>query len=554
MKNLFFKRPVITFLIIYCVYLIAANAAGVFKPSKQSFLYYFAGKNKRAAIEGKIISRPEITKYGKRFILKSSKTDSFPVSEKILVNMPAGYEASYGDIVVLEGLLKIPQKPAFPLVFDYRNYLAREEIYTILDAEHFEYIASKPNPVKKFALALQRDIINKTDAYFKKPYSGILKPIIIGDKSALDNDIKTAFSDAGVIHVLVVSGLHVGFIGAIFLALFKLSGLSLKKASLLAIPFVFLYALATGANPPAIRAAIMFSCILISLSLDREPLIYNSIALSAVLILLFQPQQLFTASFQMSYAATIGIICFYRGILSVFGNVKNKILKFFCEVLSVTVSAQILLIPVCMYYFGKVSVISFAANIIIVPLISVVLAGAMLFYFLTFVFPFGAFIVSAAVSAVLHFIIYSVLFLGKLKYASVPAAKPEIIQICFFAAVLFASSFYKDKKRFVITAALLAANLLYIAVPRYLGRNTIFTEIYEGNNAAVLHMRHKKEHWFEIYGSSKYYDGYFINSFGQFLDFSQIKKARVNAAGFDENRLKNDLKGRDISISFRQNS
>ncbi|MCL2390279.1 MAG: ComEC family competence protein [Endomicrobia bacterium] len=551
MKNLFFKRPIISFLIIYCVYIIIANAAGVFKPERQSTLYYFANKNKPVTIEGKIISRPGITKSGKKFILKSSTIETLPASERILVNMPQGYEASYGDIVSLEGNLKIPQKPVFPLVFDYQSYLAREEIYTILNVTSFEYITSKPNPVKKTALALQQDIINKIDAYFKKPNSDILKPIIIGDKTALDNDIKTAFSDAGVIHVLVVSGLHVGFIGAVFLALFKLCGLPLKKASLLAIPFVFLYALATGANPPAMRAAIMFSCALISLSLDREPLIFNAIALSAVLILLFQPQQLFTASFQMSYAATTGIICFYRPVLRVFGKVKNKILKFFCEVLSITISAQILLIPVIMYYFGKVSIISFIANLIVVPLISVILFSGMIFYFMTFIFSYGAVIFSAAISAVSYFIISSALFFGKLKYASAIVPKPALFQLFLFFVFLFAAGFYKGKKRFIAMSVLLFVNLCYIAVPRYSERKTIFTQIYEGNNVTVLHIRHRKDNWFEIYNSSKYYDRNFINSFKQFLAFSGIKKARITAAGFDEDKIKNDLKDRDITISFR---
>ncbi|MCL2485942.1 MAG: ComEC/Rec2 family competence protein, partial [Endomicrobia bacterium] len=390
--------------------------------------------------------------------------------------------------------------------------------------------------------------------YFKEPYSGILKPIIIGDKTTLDPDIKNAFSDAGVVHVLIVSGLHVGFIGAMILGLFKLCGLPLKKAALLTIPFIFLYAVATGANPPAIRAAITFSCVLVSLSLNRESLVYNAMALSAVLILLFQPQQLFTASFQMSYGATLGIICFYRGVFSIFGNIKNRILKFFCEVFSVTVSAQIPLIPICMYYFGKVSIISFVANLVVVPLISIILFSGMIFYFMTFISSFGALIISYVISALLYFMISAAVFFGTLKYASFFVAKPSITKLFFFFAFIFAACYYKGKKRFIITAVLLFAYLCYLFIPQFLERNTISSQTYEGNNITVLHMKYRKENLFEIYNNSKYYDRSFINSFKQFLDFSGIKKAGVTAIGFDKNRIENDLKDKDITISFRQNN
>jgi competence protein ComEC len=101
-----------------------------------------------------------------------------------------------------------------------------------------------------------------------------------------------------------------------------------KKASLLSIPAIFFYALMTGANPPALRSAIMLSCIFIALALNREPLIFNPLALSALCILVFEPQQMFTASFQMSYGATIGIVCFYKDVYGIFRNVKNYILCF----------------------------------------------------------------------------------------------------------------------------------------------------------------------------------------------------------------------------------
>ena len=286
-KKLILKRPVISAFIFYAFILVILDYAGFFAPGKQSTLYYFAGTPKTVHIEGKVISEPEAAKNGKRFILKAKKINGFDLRENVLVNSPEGYKISYGDIVELEGTLKKPPHAELPLIFDYAQYLARNKIYSVLDVSYFEYVESRPNPVRKAAYALQRDVVKKLDAYFKKSYADILKPIIIGDESALTKEIRNDFTNAGVMHILVVSGFNVGIIGAVFLFVFKLFGIPLNKASLLCIPAVFMYAFASGGNPPVMRSAIMFSSIFIALALDREPLIYNSIALSALIILIF---------------------------------------------------------------------------------------------------------------------------------------------------------------------------------------------------------------------------------------------------------------------------
>jgi competence protein ComEC len=459
------KRPVITVFIAYAFTLILLDAFGYFSYEKQSYLYKLIDNNDTVSVEGRILSVPQLVKNSKRFVMKTSTVNGIAVSEKIIVNSHSGYSVSYGDIINVEGKLKKPFSSAFPLLFDYQKYLARSEIYVVLDISSFEYIDSKPSIVKKFALAFRQDIIEKFDDYFKKPYSDVLKSLIIGDKSTLSWDIKNSFSDSGIMHILVVSGLHVGFISIIVLFILKLTGLSLKKVLLLSIPFIFFYCFVTGANPPALRSAIMFSCVMFSLSLNREPLIYNSLALSALIILIFQPQQLFTASFQMSYGATIGIVCFYKNVLVLFRNVKGKILRFFCRVLSVTISAQLILIPVCMYYFGKISIISFVTNIIVTPLTGIILYLGIIFYILTFIFQYAAALCSFLLSLLLKFILSVTIFLGNIKFAVVLIPKPSVIQLLLFFLFLFCIRYFKNKKRFIFSGIILSSSFLYFIFP-----------------------------------------------------------------------------------------
>ncbi|MCL1971658.1 MAG: ComEC family competence protein [Endomicrobia bacterium] len=547
MKNfIILKRPAITIFLFYAAFLIFINAIGIFSPQKQSFLYHFTQYNKPVSIEGRVISSPEKIRDSQRFILKADKINDFKVNEKILVNSPPGYKIAYGDIINIEGKISKPKRADFSLVFDYSRYLARLGIYTVFNVYSFEYIESKPNPVKKFALAFRHDIIKKIAHYFKKAYADILKSVIIGDKTSLDYQTKGNFVDSGLMHILIVSGLHVGFVAGMILIIFKFCGLSLRKASLLSIPFVFLYALATGANPPALRAAIMFSSVLIALALDREPLVYNSFALSALLILIFQPQQLFTASFQMSYAATIGIVYFYRHVFGMFQNIKNSILKFFCGVFSVTVSAQIFLIPICMYYFGRVSLISFFSNIIVVPLVGIIIPLGFFFYFFTFIFSYIALAVSIIVSILLHYIISVANISASFWFSAAAVAKPALSQLILFYAFFFFITYFKDKRRFIFSGICILISLYFIIAPKFTARNKLIFNIYRGQNITTIQTADRNSHAFTLYQHTGKYDKSYISSFLQFLSFSGIRNPKISFIGFNEADVLNQITNREV--------
>jgi competence protein ComEC len=539
-KIMFLKRPIIVIFVIYSFILIAADYAGVFLPKNQSFLYHLAQYNRNVKIEGKIISEPEQYRDMHRFILKAAKVSETKIDEKILVYLNKNYEVSYGDNISIEGKISIPQKAAFPLIFDYQQYLARDEIYTVIYAKGFEFISSSPNPIMKFALSIRRDFVKKTDKYFKKSLADILKPIVIGDKSSLERETKDLFIDAGLMHILVVSGMNVAFVGALFIVIFKLFGLSLRKAFICSIPFIFLYVLATGANPPVLRAGIMFSCLLISLSLDREPLIYNSLALSALLILILTPQQLFTASFQMSYLATLGIVYFYNKIYFYFKNIKQPVLKLLSETFCVTLSAQIPMIPIGAYYFGKISLISFAANMTVVPMIGITTTLGFIFYFFTFISSFISLLISYVLSALLYIILFATIFFGQVKYASILVAKPHIWQIAAFFVFFFSLSFFKGKKKIVICAIILILYLGYCKAVKMSQKGKVYETFYEGRNMSVLHIKTDDKNTFIINQKNKY-DRYYIYSLGEYMRLAGIKNAEIIYDGSDREELYKDL-------------
>ena len=515
-KNLF-KRPVILLFIIYSVTLIILNYYGVFSASKQSSLTNAVNQYK-VELSGKIITEPVIKNNYQQFTLEAKTINNRDIQkEKVLVSAPLDYNLQYGDVISSAGKLINTPKPLFPGNFDYGLYLSRQDIYTMFYLSDVAVLSNEPNSIKKFAISAKNHISKQVDKFFNRPYSSILKAMLTGDKVSLEPETKDIFINTGLIHLLVVSGLHIGFCVVIFIFFFKLFNLPLKYVYFLTIPAVFFYVVVTGANPPAVRAAIMASSILMALILNREPLIYNAIALSALIILIINPQDLFTASFQMSFLATLGIIYLYPKINKIFSNVKNKFLKNLCSIASVTLSAQIALIPVLLFYFGKISVISLFSNIIVVPVIGFVLGLSYIFYLATFISSYLAVFISVILAVVLKIILFVMDFFSNLKYSTVDVVKPGIFEIIlYYAAVILMFEFGKSKKMFLVLLVLI---LIMVFEPL---KQKEWTKTFEGKRNVTTHIKTKNEN--TIIFREKINDKYYFSNLQQYLISIGVKK------------------------------
>lgn len=512
-----FSRPIILLCILYSIILIILNYYGLFSAYKQSGLAD-AVNQYQVELAGKIISEPVIKNKYQQFTLQTESINDREIqSEKVLVSAPLNYELKYGDVIVSIGKLINPPKPTFPGNFDYGLYLSRQKIYTIFYLSDVEVLDNKPNIIKKIAISAKNHISKKIEQFFKQPYSSILQAMLIGDKVSLEPETKDKFVNTGLIHLLVVSGLHISFCVIIFIFFFKLFNLPLKYVYLLTVPAVFFYVIVTGANPPAVRAAIMATCILFALILNREPLIYNAIALSALIILLINPQDLFTASFQMSFLATLGIIYLYPKINNLFGNIKNKFLRNLWSVAAVTVSAQLALIPVLLFYFGKVSVISLITNILIVPVIGFIVGLCYVFYLAALISSYLGIFFSAILTFILKIILLVVDSFSNLKYSTIDTIKPDIFEIIFYYVVLVLMiEFGKNKKIFFVLIILIAVMLF---VPF---KQDEWTKTFESKRNVTTIMKTKNEN--TIIFREKINDKYYFNNLQQYLISIGVRK------------------------------
>jgi competence protein ComEC len=293
-----------------------------------------------------------------------------------------------GQKLLLNTTFTKPTSTVNPYEFDYANYLKYQGFASIayLSSDNWQ----KTGDPDRFSLiGLSHQCREKLlSIYQQQGISGnefaVLSALTLGYKDALNDALKDDFSACGVMHVLVVSGLHVGIL--CFVLNFVLSFLDKSRKTkiiktIFIILFLWMFAFITGLSTSVVRVSLMFSLVSFSFLLNRKSQIYNTIFLSAFVMLLYRPYFLFDVGFQLSYSAVIGIVFFqpkFYGLL----KIENKILQFLWSLFTISVAAQLSTAPLGIYYFHQFSSSFWLANMIVVPIstIAIYLAISLLFF------------------------------------------------------------------------------------------------------------------------------------------------------------------------------
>ncbi len=293
---------------------------------------------------------------------------------QIIVRTKSSKNFHYGQQLILFGNLRRP----FSFNQSYRDYLARQGIWLVMhvksEADVIRLNRDKGFKIKKFALWIKGKIESAIFKYVSEGAAGILEAMILGDKSHIPGFIIDSMVKTGTIHILVVSGFNVGIVAFMVLLSLKLLRFPKRIRIILAMPLLILYCLTTGASSPVVRATIMALVFMFAYLLKREADIYNSLALSGMFILAIAPQQLFDIGFQLSFASVVSIVWLYPKIRKILGlkHLKIKFLRFTLEGCLVSFSAWLGTMGFVAYYFKIFSPITVLANLVIVPLASLI--------------------------------------------------------------------------------------------------------------------------------------------------------------------------------------
>jgi len=328
--------------------------------------------------------------YNQKYIAQIFGIDEMPVSGKILVLLPKENNFKKLDIdqvlLVKTAFENLPQSKN-PHQFDYASYLNQKGIYHQLrfESNSILSISKGSRTIKGIASNIRNSIqANLIENHFEGNALALINALLLGQRQDLSEEVYRNFAAAGAVHILAVSGLHVGIIMVFLQFIFKPLDRNRKGKiiKIIAVVVVFwIFAIIAGLSPSVLRAVLMFSFLTYAMESNRPTSTLNTLFASAFVLLVIEPNLLFHVGFQMSYLAVFSIF-WITPILAKFYEPKFYIDKLFWGIFTVTIAAQIGVLPLSIYYFNYFPGLFFVTNLVVLPFLGILLGMGILVIFL----------------------------------------------------------------------------------------------------------------------------------------------------------------------------
>lgn len=333
--------------------------------------------------EALIIKEPVAKDNYQQIVAEISLRSEAPKS-KVLMNVGKYPEYFYGDKIKLGCNLEMPQN--YEDGFDYRMYLAKDGIFYVCKSAKAELLSkNRGNAFYAGILKLKNKFNENINRLIPFPESGLMSGLILGGSSGLPKELQNNFSRTGLTHIVAVSGYNVTILAEYLIWFFIFIGLWRKQAFWFALCGIFLFVLMTGLPSSAVRAGVMGSLLLWAMKNGRLANSQNAIIFAAAVMLMLNPLALrWDIGFQLSFLATLGIIYLFP----LFEEKLNRNGKMFWlwEILFLSLSAQIFVLPIILYNFHNLSLISLIANVLVLPIIPLTMLLGFLMAVANFIF------------------------------------------------------------------------------------------------------------------------------------------------------------------------
>ncbi len=355
------------------------------QPNNSDHFVHSIEENISYSIEICIKERLKNNAFNDRFVGEIQSINGIKKSGKIIVNLrkdSLNSSLEIGSMLVTTTEFHLNKAPKNPNQFDYSRYLSRQQIYAQMytNASDIKIGTTVRKDLNYYGARLRNSIITKLEKHhFKKEELSVVVALILGQQQDISKEVLRDYQYAGAVHILSVSGLHVGCIMLFVMALLKPIP-NHKKGTLikLVITLLFLWSfgILAGLAPSVLRSVTMYSFLAVGLFLKRSVNIYHSLLVSMFVILVIQPSFLFDVGFQLSYLALFFIV-WLQPLLASLWEPNHKITKYFWDIITISFAAQLGTLPLSIYYFHQFPGLFFITNLIILPLLSVILALAL---------------------------------------------------------------------------------------------------------------------------------------------------------------------------------
>ncbi len=327
-------------------------------------------------VQGIVIESPQLSGTVQRLHVRAvhlaGQGQDQAVQGDIEVILPALPAYRYGDELLLDGR---PITPSRLGVFDYREYLARRGIHSLMRYPRVQFLrAGQGHPLMAALYSLRDQLRGIVERIWPAPYAGLLSAMLLGDARGIPGRLEDALRAAGTSHIVVISGWNITLLAALVTSLLT-PALGRRRAMAAALAAVAGYTLLVGFDPPVVRAAIMGGLTLFALLTGRRSTALRGLAIAALLMTMVQPYALWHLGFQLSFAATLGLITLYPMLWKGWQTLREKLgwagrrspVQILEEIVLVTLAAQCWTLPILLYQTGQLSLATLPANVLVLP-------------------------------------------------------------------------------------------------------------------------------------------------------------------------------------------
>ncbi len=423
--------------VLFCGLMLAGASLLAFSRSSTACLW----PEKSMTVRAQLVEAPRRTPRTVQAVVSLLDGDFAGKRVRLALTGPAADSLRPGDVVEFKARVREPYNFVENSSFDYATWLRRHGIsgtaYCAPDRWQRSDVQA-PLSLSVQMLRYRESLSNLYARYLEGRSFAILSALTLGDKSALDAEVRTLFSEGGVSHVLALSGLHLGILFGLYRQL-VLRHVRRRKAyvalSLLGLAGVWAFALMAGLPLSLVRAAVMFSVMQLAGCLRRDADPFNNLGLAALLILLCQPQALFDVGFQLSCLSVFFILLLCPVLGGLWAEERAAWKKWLWNALSVSFAAQVGTAPLVAYYFHSFPLYALLANLLIVPMSTLLLGGALAFFLL----PLGRPWIAALLDLVLRAMEGVLEILARLPAASLELRPGGLTLVLMYLAVAFLS-------------------------------------------------------------------------------------------------------------------
>jgi len=364
---------------------------------------------------------------------------SYPLGLK--ARLGSGRLLRYGEIISCPGTLQPFNYPRNPGIVDLNEFYERQGFAGKLSARSGIVLhdGNLGNPVMRWlVMPVRRHFIDVIGQYFAGTNRSLLAGLLLGEKGTLPEETRESFQNAGIMHVLSVSGLHVGILVGVIVILLSVFGLRNLPGLILLVVATGVYVGIAGFASAAVRSGIMCTMLSLGLFIQRRYDPLNGLCLAGLAILLFAPASLFDAGFQLSFVATLAILLFHEPILKAitWSRAKPWFRRYVLSSISVTAAAGIGTMPLIAYYFYRVPLASFLGNLLIVPLIGFSLPWGLLVMVTGAFSPGLTAFLSLPLDSLLSFITWLTARIGGFAWSAPIVGRPSLLLIIWFYALI----------------------------------------------------------------------------------------------------------------------